>query len=171
MKSRSNNAINADIGKQRSFVALLSNAGYGERYVPGEHMRPVIGVLAMVLILAGCASAPAFVPNSGRTYAPCTSFEPCIYVVRDVISINWINPTPKPGPQPFRVLLSLELSADAKVVDVSVARSSGNIAFDESALAAVRRAGDFRELKGLDVATFGKNFRKFKLDFNPAAET
>jgi TonB family protein len=133
-------------------------------------MKLVFSFIAMGLILAGCASAPAFVPNSGRIYAPCIDFEPCIYVVRDVISMNWINPTPKPGPQPSRVLLAIELNADAKVVDVSVARSSGNGMFDESALAAVRRAGDFRELKGLGAATF-EHFRKFNLDFNPSAET
>ena len=130
-----------------------------------------VGLVAATVILAACASQPQFVPNAGRTYAPCEELEPCIYVVRDVISMNWLNPAPRPAPQRFKVLLDIELSEDAKITNVVVARSSGNAEFDESALAAVRRSGDFRELRGLDSATFQRNFRRFKLDFNPASET
>lgn len=134
--------------------------------------------VAMVLTLAGCASAPpplalpapTFVANAGRSYAPCMSFDLCIYVVRDVISMNWFNPTPTPGSQPLDVVLDIELSPDAKITHVSVARSSGSGVFDASAVTAVLRAEDFRELKGLDADTFDSTFRKFKLHFNPAAD-
>ena len=63
----------------------------------------------------------------------------------------------------------IELNDEAQVQSVLISKPSGNEAFDKSALAAVRRAGDFRELLGLDSATYQKYFRKFGLDFNPSA--
>jgi len=53
------------------------------------------------------------------------------------------------------------------VVGVTVIRSSGNAAFDSSAVNAVRKAGAFPELQQLPSAEFEKNFRSFKMLFKP----
>jgi len=53
------------------------------------------------------------------------------------------------------------------VVGVSVLQSSGNTAFDRSAMTAVERVGRFPEVTKLDNRTFEANFRRFQLIFKP----
>jgi len=53
------------------------------------------------------------------------------------------------------------------VVDVSIARSSGNEAFDRSAMAAVRKAERFPELQQLPGNVFDAHYRRFRLLFRP----
>jgi colicin import membrane protein len=55
------------------------------------------------------------------------------------------------------------------VVNVSVSKSSGNDAFDQSAVAAVRRVGKFPYLKELEKTpqVFERNFRRLQLNFSP----
>jgi hypothetical protein len=123
-----------------------------------------VGITLVALILAGCTLERQFIPNARRDYRPCTRYEVCILLVHHVVSMNWIDPTPQGGPK-LRAVLTLKLDEDAKIMGVWVARSSGNLIFDESALTAVHRTGDFQELMGLDPATFNKNFREFNLEF------
>jgi TonB family protein len=126
-----------------------------------------IGAALVGLFLAGCTLDRGFIPNAKRDYRACMSYEACIYMVHSVVTKNWVNPMPGRD-QTLRVFLTVKLDEDARIMSVSVARSSGNIVFDESATAAVYRTGDFQELMGLDPATFNKNFREFNLDFNSA---
>jgi hypothetical protein len=124
-----------------------------------------VGHAFIVLLLTACTLERQFIPNARRDYQPCTRYETCILVVHGVVSMNWIDPTPEGGPK-LRAVLTLKLDEDAKIMGVWVARSSGNLVFDESALTAVHRTGNFQELMGLDPAIFNKNFREFNLDFN-----
>ena len=64
-------------------------------------------------------------------------------------------------------VLSIQLVPTGEVVGVSVLQSSGNTAFDRSAMTAVGRVGRFPEVATLDNRTFESNFRRFQLIFKP----
>lgn len=63
--------------------------------------------------------------------------------------------------------LRLQLVPTGEVVSVSLIRGSGNAAFDNSAINAVKKAGSFPELQNLPSSEFEKNFRRFRLLFKP----
>jgi TonB family protein len=63
--------------------------------------------------------------------------------------------------------LAIQLIPTGDVVSVTVIRSSGNTAFDRSAINAVEKAGAFPELQKLPNAEFEKTFRRFRLLFKP----
>lgn len=64
-------------------------------------------------------------------------------------------------------ILSIQLVPTGEVVGVGVIQSSGNTAFDRSAMTAVERAGRFPEIAKVDNRTFEANFRRFQLIFKP----
>ena len=64
-------------------------------------------------------------------------------------------------------ILSIQLVPTGEVVGVTVLQSSGNTAFDRSAMTAVERTGRFPEVAKLDDRTFEANFRRFQLIFKP----
>ncbi len=64
-------------------------------------------------------------------------------------------------------ILSIQLVPTGEVVGVGVVQSSGNTAFDRSAMTAVERVGRFPEVAKLDNRTFEANFRRFQLIFKP----
>ena len=63
--------------------------------------------------------------------------------------------------------LSIQLIPTGEVVNVILVRSSGNSAFDSSAINAVQKAGAFPELQNLPSREFEKNFRRLTLIFKP----
>jgi len=67
----------------------------------------------------------------------------------------------------METLLSIQLIPTGDVVSVTVVKSSGNTAFDRSAINAVEKAGSFPELKNLPPREFEKTFRRFSLLFRP----
>ena len=67
----------------------------------------------------------------------------------------------------MEALLSIQLIPTGDIVSVSVLKSSGNSAFDRSAINAVEKAGSFPELKNLDIREFERTFRRFRLLFRP----
>jgi TonB family protein len=67
----------------------------------------------------------------------------------------------------MEVELAVQLIPTGEVVSVSIVRSSGNSAFDNSAVNAVRKAGAFPELQQLPSGEFEKTFRRFRLLFKP----
>lgn len=86
-------------------------------------------------------------------------------LIRQTVEQRWSRPpTARNG---MEVLLSIQLIPTGEVVSVSVLRSSGDTAFDRSAIAAVERAGNFPELKNLPPREFEQNFRRFRLLFRP----
>ena len=64
-------------------------------------------------------------------------------------------------------VISIQLVPTGEVVGVSVLQSSGNNAFDRSAMNAVERAARFPEVAQVDNALFEANFRRFQLIFKP----
>ncbi len=70
----------------------------------------------------------------------------------------------------MHVVLLIQLIPSGDVINVSVLKSSGNDAFDQSAVSAVRRVGKFAYLKELSdksLQAFERNFRRLQLDFSP----
>jgi TonB family protein len=67
----------------------------------------------------------------------------------------------------MEVLLALQLIPTGEIVSVTVVKSSGNTAFDRSAINAVEKAERFPELQNLPSREFEKTFRRFRLLFRP----
>ena len=63
--------------------------------------------------------------------------------------------------------LLLQLIPTGEVVSVTLAESSGNAAFDRSAIMAVEKAERFPELQQLESRLFERNFRRLRLKFKP----
>ena len=64
-------------------------------------------------------------------------------------------------------VLAIQLVPTGEVVGVGVLQSSGDTAFDRSAMTAVNRVGRFPEVAKLDDPAFEANFRRFQLIFKP----
>jgi Cell division and transport-associated protein TolA (TC 2.C.1.2.1) len=78
---------------------------------------------------------------------------------------NWSRPpSARNG---MRCELTISMVPNGRVVDVVLARSSGNPAFDRSAIAAVKKVETFPEVKDIPIEVFERHFRKFSLGFQP----
>ena len=89
-------------------------------------------------------------------------------LIQRAIQNNWNRPPN--ARSDMRVVLSIQMFPTGEFGDVAVVKSSGNDAFDRSAVAAVKKTGQIPEIKELSdksSATFDKNFRRFQLDFHP----
>lgn len=64
------------------------------------------------------------------------------------------------------VQLQVNMLPDGTITGVSVARSSGDVPFDNSAVAAVRNIGRLTEIQGLSPQDF-QPYRSFKMTFTP----
>lgn len=64
------------------------------------------------------------------------------------------------------VQLQVNMLPDGTITGVSVARSSGDVPFDNSAVAAVRNIGRLTEMQGLSPQDF-QPYRSFKMTFTP----
>ena len=86
-------------------------------------------------------------------------------VIRQAVIARWTRP---PSARNGMVaVLEIALVPTGDVVGVSVIESSGNVAFDRSAINAVEKAARFPEVKELERATFERDFRRFQLIFRP----
>mgnify|MGYP003782055023 FL=1 len=64
-------------------------------------------------------------------------------------------------------LVKIRMVPTGEVVTVTVAQSSGNDAFDQSAILAVKKAGRFAFMQGLPGRLFETHFREFTFRFSP----
>ena len=88
--------------------------------------------------------------------------------VRDRIAGNWSRPPS--ARRDMQVELQIRMVPTGQVMGVVVTRSSGDPAFDQSAITAVERVGRFDRLQELarkDPLLFEQYFRKFTLVFRP----
>lgn len=86
-------------------------------------------------------------------------------LIHDRVRQNW-SPPPS-ARNGMLCVLSIQLIPNGQVVNVTIAKSSGNDAFDRSAQQAVRKAEQFPELRDVSSVVFEQNFRKFTLNFRP----
>ena len=81
------------------------------------------------------------------------------------IEQNWSRPlSARKGMQ---CELEIQMVPTGQVINVKVTKSSGNIAFDRSAMQAVKKIERFHEVKDIPSRIFEQYFRTFKLSFNP----
>lgn len=88
--------------------------------------------------------------------------------VRDRITGNWNRPPS--ARRDMQVELQVRLVPTGQVMGVAVIRSSGDPAFDQSAVNAVQQVGRFdrlQELSRKDPLLFEQNFRTLNLTFRP----
>ena len=64
-------------------------------------------------------------------------------------------------------LVSIRMVPTGELVAVTVTQSSGNEAFDQSAILAVQKAGRFAFMQGMPSRLFETHFREFTFRFSP----
>ncbi|MGP9825351.1 cell envelope integrity protein TolA [Ectopseudomonas khazarica] len=82
-----------------------------------------------------------------------------------LITENWQRPMS--ARRGMSVELLIQMLPDGTVTNASVSRSSGDAAFDSSAVAAVRNVGRIPEIQQLDRATFDRLYRQRRVIFKP----
>lgn len=82
-----------------------------------------------------------------------------------LVSEQWVRPPSARNGMAVTVLI--EMLPDGTITNASVTRSSGDPAFDASAVAAVRNVGRVREMQQLDRKTFDSLYRKRSAVFKP----
>ena len=92
------------------------------------------------------------------------SISHAVAIQRKVITYWSRPPSARNG---MECVIAIQLVPTGEVVASSLLKSSGNKAFDLSALNAVKKAGNFPEIKSLSSAEFERNFRRFRLLFRP----
>ena len=88
-----------------------------------------------------------------------------VSLIARTIEDNWSRPPS--ARNDMEAELILQLIPTGEVVSVSVSRGSGNLAFDRSAMNAVKKAERFPELQQLPARVFENNFRRLRLKFKP----
>jgi TonB family protein len=89
------------------------------------------------------------------------------YIAKIIAVVESVWSRPPSARNGMEVMLLVNLIPTGEVVNVSVATSSGNTAFDTSAVNAVYRAERFEDLRGMKPALFEANFRRFYMKFKP----
>ncbi|MBC6903880.1 cell envelope integrity protein TolA [Saccharophagus sp. K07] len=86
-------------------------------------------------------------------------------VIAQRVIQNWSRPpSARNGMQ---CILLIRLVPTGRVVSVDVLKSSGNAAFDLSAVQAVKKVEQFDEVKEMPSQVFERHYREFELNFNP----
>jgi len=88
-----------------------------------------------------------------------------IGMMTNIIQRNWSRPPS--ARNNMEVELEIRLVPTGDVVNVNIIKSSGNDAFDRSAVKAVEKAGRFPELQQLPGRVFEQNFRRLIIIFRP----
>jgi colicin import membrane protein len=86
-------------------------------------------------------------------------------LIKERVESTWSRPPS--ARKNMQVVLSIRLIPTGEVVGVEVVKSSGNLAFDRSAIVAVEKAQRFPELQDLSGPLFESYFRRFTLVFKP----
>lgn len=82
-----------------------------------------------------------------------------------LVSDNWTRPpSARNG---MSVEVQMDMLPDGTITGASVTRSSGDAAFDGSAVSAVRKVGRIPEMQQLDRATFDQLYRQRRAVFKP----
>lgn len=82
-----------------------------------------------------------------------------------LVSQQWRRPPSARNGMSVEVLI--QMLPDGTITSASVTRSSGDLPFDNSAVAAVRNVGRIPEMQQLDRATFDRMYRQRRVIFKP----
>lgn len=86
-------------------------------------------------------------------------------LIISLVSQQWRRPPSARNGMSVEVLI--QMLPDGTISNASVSRASGDPAFDNSAVAAVRNVGRIPEMQQLDRATFDKMYRQRRVIFKP----
>jgi TonB family protein len=89
------------------------------------------------------------------------------YIAKIMAQVESVWSRPPSARNGMQAVLVVNLIPTGEVVNVSVAETSGNAAFDTSAVNAVYKVQQFDDLRGMSSAMFEANFRRFRLIFKP----
>ncbi|MDE1464945.1 energy transducer TonB [Spartinivicinus poritis] len=87
--------------------------------------------------------------------------------MQENILSNWSEP--EGANRGLEVMIQTELDRNGRVLRMSVIESSGNMQFDKSAMNAIKRVGQFEEVKYVNDTTYSRNFKKLRFIFRPEA--
>ncbi|MEX2365488.1 MAG: energy transducer TonB, partial [Pseudohongiellaceae bacterium] len=87
------------------------------------------------------------------------------YQIERAVERNWSRPPS--ARRGMQAILSVALVPTGGLTSVDIVESSGDAAFDRSAMQAVQRAAPFDAVRELEPAVFERNFRTFRFRFNP----
>ena len=97
------------------------------------------------------------------TYA--TEAQSYVALISQRIEQNWSRPpSARTGMQ---CELLIRLVPTGQVVNVDIVKSSGNAAFDRSAIQAVNKVERFSEIQEMPLEVFERYYRELRLVFNP----
>ena len=85
-------------------------------------------------------------------------------IIRNQVIMNWKQPSSAKEGMSAEILITLVPTGE--VIQIKLTKSSGNQAFDNSALNAVQKVSKFEDLD-MGRKLFDNNFRRFSLIFNP----
>ena len=85
-------------------------------------------------------------------------------IIRNQVIMHWKQPGSAKEGMSAEILITLVPTGE--VIQVKLTKSSGNQAFDNSALNAVQKVSKFEDLD-MGRKLFDNNFRRFSLIFNP----
>ncbi len=85
--------------------------------------------------------------------------------IQDKVASHWNRPPS--ARRGMVVQLRIQMGSKGRVVGVSIAESSGNEAFDRSAVLAVQKAGQFDRLAEVDARIYDEYFRNLLFKFDP----
>ena len=130
--------------------------------VPQPQPAPRITREELARIAREELAATAAAEQASATGAMSASF---VALIQQTVINYWSRPpSARNG---MEAELAIQLIPTGEVVSVTIVRSSGNSAFDRSAVNAVEKAGAFPELQTLPSAEFERTFRRFRLLFKP----
>jgi len=86
-------------------------------------------------------------------------------LIINLVSQQWRRPPSARNGMSVEVMI--QMLPDGTITNASVTRASGDAAFDNSAVAAVRNVGRIPEMQQLDRATFDKMYRQRRVIFKP----
>jgi colicin import membrane protein len=86
-------------------------------------------------------------------------------LIQQRIQQNWSRPPS--ARNDMEALLRIQMIPTGEIIDVSIVRSSGNAAYDRSAIQAVKKTRQISELRDMPSRVFEKDFRQFQLIFKP----
>jgi len=87
------------------------------------------------------------------------------YEIQRAVELNWSRPPS--ARRGMQAILRVSLVPTGGLTSVDIVESSGDSAFDRSAMQATQKAAPFDAVTELEPAVFERNFRTFQFRFNP----
>lgn len=150
----------------QKFESQEAARNYLENNVP-ETEKEMILSMAMPKIFSciGEFVDKAFAQETPEKVGEINSVSDALDMMTKRITDAWQRPVNYIGG--LEVFLRFELSPDGSLIDVQVTRSSGNTAFNRSAIRAIKATAPFVEISGFSSEVFEEKFKTMTIKFRP----